>query len=145
MRKTCRKCGRPIEGANRGGRGQCLACKAEYQKTHYRDNKGYYVWKGNASKQRLVDRNQRALLEYLASHPCVDCGELDPLVLEFDHREPADKVLNVNELAGRVGLDRVFAEVAKCDVRCANCHRRKTARENHHVRYVILQELQAGS
>jgi hypothetical protein len=67
------------------------------------------------------------LTEYLGEHPCVDCGNRDIRVLEFDHRDRATKVLAVAVLArGGYGLDRVKAEVDKCVVRCANCHRIRT-------------------
>jgi hypothetical protein len=72
----------------------------------------------------------RALVdEYLASHPCVDCGESDIAILEFDHRDPAEKRMSVAALALNAGWATVSAEIEKCDVRCANCHRQRTARQ----------------
>lgn len=71
---------------------------------------------------------RRRLLAYLETHSCVDCGEADPVVLEFDHRERAWKRFNVPQGLGRPWND-VVAEIAKCDVRCANCHRRRTAKQ----------------
>jgi hypothetical protein len=70
------------------------------------------------------------VFEYLCVHPCVDCGETDPVVLEFDHvRGP--KLFNFVDVlrAGAYTLSQVEAEIAKCEVRCASCHRRKTAAE----------------
>jgi hypothetical protein len=64
---------------------------------------------------------------YKSQHPCVDCGEADPVCLDFDHRDPALKVFAVAR-AFDFSLKRVQAEIAKCDVRCANCHRKKTAK-----------------
>jgi hypothetical protein len=67
---------------------------------------------------------------YLAKYPCVDCGETDPVVLEFDHRADAVKRFNIGSaLQRRFSLKTVIAEIEKCDVRCANCHRRKTRKE----------------
>lgn len=68
------------------------------------------------------------IARYIASHPCVDCGETDPIVLELDH------VLGKNHefhklKRNRGGLERIVKELALCQVRCANCHRRKTFRE----------------
>jgi len=65
--------------------------------------------------------------EYLASHPCVDCGELDIRVLDFDHRPGVNKSADVMRLV-RFGhsLRKVAAEIEKCDVRCRNCHARVT-------------------
>jgi hypothetical protein len=71
--------------------------------------------------------NREWLIGYLRDHPCVDCGTTDIRVLEFDHLEPGTKVLDVAVLArSGYSLDRVKAEIAKCVVRCANCHRIRT-------------------
>lgn len=44
-------------------------------------------------------------------------------MLDFDHRDGADKGAEVMRLAqGGHALKRVAAEIAKCDVRCRNCH-----------------------
>jgi hypothetical protein len=70
------------------------------------------------------------VIEYLRSHPCVDCGETDPVVLDFDH---VDRFTKRWDIAGRIGYGLAWrtiqAEIAKCVVRCANCHRRRTARQ----------------
>jgi len=73
--------------------------------------------------------NRALLLAHLLGHPCVDCGETDPVLLDFDHRDPASKRKEVGRLAATKPWPQVLAEIAKCDVRCANCHRRRTARQ----------------
>ena len=71
-------------------------------------------------------RNRKRIVEYLLGHPCVDCGEEDVRVLDFDHIHES-KAFNISEFVGRGGSwQRIEAEIAKCVVRCANCHRRKT-------------------
>jgi hypothetical protein len=66
----------------------------------------------------------------------MDCGEMDLVVLELDHREPADKDERMKFRNGgnnkglgwtTIPWDVLYAELAKCDVVCANCHRRRTA------------------
>lgn len=87
------------------------------------------------ARARTFDRAQRLkiqafILEYLLDHPCLDCGEADPIVLEFDHRDPATKTFAIGAFhIRRSGMVAVKAEIEKCDVRCANCHRRKTYHE----------------
>jgi hypothetical protein len=67
------------------------------------------------------------ILETLRASACADCGERDLEVLEFDHLR--DKEANVAALVGsRYRLDRVRAEIEKCEVVCANCHRHRTGR-----------------
>jgi hypothetical protein len=64
---------------------------------------------------------------HLLANPCVDCGEADPRVLDFDHREGVVKDAEVLRLAqDGYAVERVRAEIAKCDVRCRNCHAKVT-------------------
>ena len=68
--------------------------------------------------------------QYLLANPCVDCGETDPIVLEFDHRDPSEKLFSIGNSLGQTWRwQKIKAEIAKCDVRCANCHRRRTAKQ----------------
>ena len=65
------------------------------------------------------------IMEVLRSG-CVDCGERDIRVLEFDHVR-GKKVANISTLATTGSCwRRIAEEIAKCEIRCANCHRRKT-------------------
>lgn len=75
------------------------------------------------------------LYNYLEQHPCVDCGESDPVVLEFDHVR-GEKSYNVTTLGWRLcSWNSLMREIDKCDVRCANCHRRKTAERMNSFRH----------
>jgi hypothetical protein len=96
---------------------------------------------GNPYQERLARARYKArckakakawVLAYLLAHPCVDCGEADPKVLEFDHRDPADKLHAISRMvADGLGVKNIEREVAKCDVRCCNCHRRRSLDEGH--------------
>ena len=67
--------------------------------------------------------------DYLRANPCVDCGERDIVVLEFDHVR-GEKKYNLSQMtSGAFGVATIQAEIEKCEVRCANCHRRKTAKD----------------
>jgi hypothetical protein len=46
--------------------------------------------------------------------------------MDFDHREATAKAGRVTGMIGRAGNARILAEVAKCDIVCANCHRVRT-------------------
>ena len=74
-----------------------------------------------------MQRDKYAIIwRYKATHPCVDCGETDPVVLEFDHREKEQKQFNIGEGGRHASIPRLLEEMNKCDIRCANCHRRRT-------------------
>lgn len=102
----------------------CRPCRAEYKRRHYAAHKERY--KANAQfytwKMALV--RTAWLFDYFKSHHCVDCGESDPLVLEFDHLR--DKSFNIATGMRKKNWGAVVAEIAKCEVVCANCHRRRT-------------------
>jgi hypothetical protein len=108
----------------------CKNCSRLYVRSHYERNKKYYLLKAYRRNQKIRGDIRDFILNYLISHPCVDCGEKDPVVLEFDHMSGFDKVSEVSALYKNYDLKGVKEEIRKCEVRCANCHRRKTAREN---------------
>lgn len=79
-----------------------------------------------AQKRHRIKVRSR-LFEFLSTQSCVDCGEKDPIVLEFDHRDPKTKFKVIAKmLSGHYSWESVRKEIEKCEVRCANCHRRKT-------------------
>jgi hypothetical protein len=135
--KWCYDCKRfkPVEAfafANkaRGSRqGRCRACHAKYRRQHYIRNRDTYIRQEVARIRRYRDQNRPLIREYLRVHPCADCGESDIIVLDFDHRDPSAKSHNVILLAMHKPWNRVLLEIAKCDVRCANCHRKRTAQQ----------------
>lgn len=95
---------------------------------HYQRNRAAFLARARADRPRIKAALRKLINDHLADHHCVDCGESDPIVLEFDHR--GDKSFEIGAAVTRVmGLRQVAAEIAKCDVRCANCHRKKTYRE----------------
>lgn len=63
--------------------------------------------------------------EILSKLSCSRCPESDPVCLDFHHRDPKTKDYNVAQLARGFPKERILAEVAKCDVLCANCHRKE--------------------
>ncbi len=107
----------------------CRKCQAAYRRAHYLANREEYIRRELARINGYRIDNRALMVAYLLAHPCVDCGETDPIKLDFDHRDPAEKKGNVSELAMRKPWRLVLVEVAKCDVRCANCHLRRTARQ----------------
>lgn len=88
----------------------------------YKDRKNLY-----AAQKRHRMKVRALLFEFLSTKACTDCGEKDPIVLEFDHRESKEKFKMIAKmLSGHYSWQSVLSEINKCDIRCANCHRRKT-------------------
>jgi hypothetical protein len=87
---------------------------------------GYYRDLLDPVSRATAPEARRSRWEYLLSHPCVDCGESDPLVLEFDHRSGKRAAIS-DLMRNHASWQVISAEIAKCDVRCANCHKRRTA------------------
>lgn len=60
----------------------------------------------------------------------------DPIVLEFDHKDGSDKFESITQMiADNASWEKIVAEIEKCDVRCANCHRRRTASQFNYKRF----------
>ena len=82
----------------------------------------------------MLERTQY-LIEYFRDHPCVDCGEGDPIVLEFDHLR--DKSFAIGQALVKRSWQSILDEMKKCEVVCANCHRRRTAGPRGSVRALL--------
>ncbi len=104
----------------------CIDCSKERSKERYTkfSDEQKKVMRDRAKKQSIAPK--QFIWDFLKINPCVDCGESDPIVLDFDHL--FDKKKAVSSLASSaVSLDSIKDEILKCEVRCANCHRKKTA------------------
>jgi len=131
----------PLKDRARGTRrSYCWDCCRAYARSHYARNRDTYLRK--ARRRNRLDREtcQQLAYDHLTSHPCIDCGETDMTVLDFDHRERSGKTDDIAALIRRGNPKLLVSEMAKCDVRCANDHRRKTAREFGYARWVAGDE-----
>ena len=73
--------------------------------------------------------------DYLTTHPCIHCGESDPRVLEFHHRNEKEKESTISHMVGEgLSVGRLQQEIDKCDVLCGNCHKKLTMNERGHWR-----------
>lgn len=60
---------------------------------------------------------------YKKTRYCERCGESHPACLQFHHRDPTQKAFELSKVTYKTySRERIMAEVAKCDVLCANCH-----------------------
>ncbi|MEA2452920.1 MAG: hypothetical protein QOG04_1630 [Actinomycetota bacterium] len=113
----------------------CRPCRAAYHRDHYQRNKQRYIAKASARTQRIVKERTEYLIAFFKEHPCADCGESDPVVLEFDHLD--EKAFGIAAGMRSRNWDAVLAEMEKCEVVCANCHRRRTSRRGGFARAAI--------
>lgn len=108
----------------------CRRCSRDYIKEHYLKNKRYYLDKARKSRLGIRQKHFKFVESFLRSNPCIDCGEKDVLVLEFDHKDKHKKEFSISDLIKKsVPHERLAEEMSKCEVRCANCHRKKTQKE----------------
>src|SRR5205807_6780571 len=96
----------------------CRACHKLWNRQHYLRNKTVYLANARRNNATYSARHLRRLVEYLLDHPCVDCGEPDPLVLDFDHRDPSTKRADVGNLLRCGSWSILQTEISKCEVRC---------------------------
>jgi hypothetical protein len=142
----CYRCGelKPVEDFSwrRKAKGQrdsfCRPCRSAYGREHYEANRQRYIDQAAISKRKLTLARTKYLIKFFETNPCVDCGETDPIVLEFDHLR--DKSFAIGPQLSRKNWESILAEMKKCEVVCANCHRRRTARRKGALRAVLTQQ-----
>lgn len=126
-----RRCGRchhtlPESAFNRyrdGRQAWCRECFREY----FRHRGDLHRRQSAETRRRRSEAGLRFVSEYKRTRACTDCGEGNADVLEFDHL--IDKVGDVSAMAAAgVPIAVLRREIAKCEVVCANCHRRRTGR-----------------
>jgi hypothetical protein len=88
-------------------------------RAHYQLNRDVYRAKLRARREERYEILNGIKLE----RGCASCGYRDHAVaLDFHHRDPDQKAIPL-AYAVDYSLERMLAEVEKCDVLCANCHR----------------------
>lgn len=103
----------------------CRACFAVVNGAYYYANRAHEIARVTRNIARARAAAREFVAAYLATHPCVDCGETDRVVLEFDHVGP--KRMDISKMvAAGYPCNAIEAEIDKCEVRCGNDHRRKT-------------------
>lgn len=124
--------------------GRCRDCMATYHAQWYARNRRRVIVRVHDRTSRLIRENRQRILAYLRIHSCVDCGEADPVVLEFDHLR--DKRADVSELVrAGAGWRTILEEIDKCELRCVNCHKRVTLARAQAERLRALGCLEEGS
>lgn len=131
--KICTKCNNPKPLAEYSLRNKvtgrrhafCKDCHTAYRHSHYILHKSKYLLKAKKWNKKQTSALRTFLFSYLKEHPCVDCGEDDLRVLDFDH--VGKKFMGIAQMVRNCySLAAILREIRCCKVRCANCHRIKT-------------------
>jgi DNA-directed RNA polymerase subunit RPC12/RpoP len=129
--KICTKCGKnlPIEEFNwrnktKGTRrSECKYCHSQYMK-------------------KVYQKKKNDIQELKAKCACAKCGEQRGYVLDFHHINPLEKENTVARMtSNNYTLEKVYEEIEKCIVLCANCHREFHYLENQNNNFTIKDYL----
>lgn len=103
----------------------------EYAHAHYEANKEAYLARARASNVNRQKR-YREIIREAKSKPCTDCKIPYPYyVMQFDHvGVEKNFTIGVKATKWAVSEETLLAEIALCEVVCANCHAERT----HHRR-----------
>lgn len=107
----------------------CIECNKEYQRKHYQNNKKLYYTKARAWEKEYRKSIYTWLSDYFRENPCVDCGENHIAVCDFDHVRGTKEYGISNMVRDKMARHDIEKEIEKCEVRCSNCHRKKTAKD----------------
>jgi hypothetical protein len=114
--------------AKDGLQSNCKICQRLKVNQHYSKNLQYYKDKAAIRDKVTAAKHRELLIKYLAEHPCVDCGNQDIEVLQFDHLDRSTKLDEISNML-KGSTKKLLEELDKCAVRCANCHIKRTRRQ----------------
>jgi hypothetical protein len=151
MKKVCNGCGEERDDEqdfnwkykDRGIRhSRCKYCMSQASRLHYQNNKSSYLTRIHRRDKEELLINRQKLYSYLMEHPCVDCGKTDVRVLDLDHVQGVKRASIVRMMSTGCSWRTIEAEMEKCEVRCANCHRIRTGQTGNSWRnfFVTLEE-----
>ncbi len=123
LRQFCKN-GHDTHITGRDLKANCVACRAPYHAA-YREKNRERLTAGSVARRKKVREEVRA---YRAEKGCKDCGIKDPRILHFDHL--GNKNFTIGSGIG-VARTRLWAEIAKCEVVCSNCHMIRTWERSH--------------
>jgi len=143
--RACSKCHEPTTEVEMvPDKNYCRPCLRKRERDWYRRNPSKRKAKVAANVTRMRARRMVLLSEF-KSRPCLDCGNTyPPYVMDFDHTR-GEKVSEVGVLVTRgASVSRILAEIDKCDIVCANCHRIRThTRREERKRARLVQQQDA--
>ena len=124
---TCSNCGQVAIVTSKTN----TACINRYKAQREKYNESRRKGEPRKTEKDVISYRKKSLyIKEQKNKPCMDCGISYPYyVMDFDHRNPAEKSGNLARM-GASPFEEIIAEIAKCDLVCANCHRERTYGEN---------------
>jgi len=111
---------------------KCKQCTNEYSRKHYAEHGHKYRESNKVNTERYKKAGRKLVYEFKLSNPCTSCSESNPVVLEFHHLDPKTKRNDVSNMATHgYSIESIEKEIEKCIILCANCHRKKTAKQQN--------------
>lgn len=96
----------------------------KYHRKYYKKNKQYCIDKA----KRYRAKKWEWFRELKEGLKCEKCGEKTPICLDFHHKDPDIKFMNVSKMVNDCwSEEEILIEIDKCNVLCANCHRKLRA------------------
>jgi len=100
----------------------------EYHKGWYQRHKDEVIERKKQRQREIWDWFRR----YKSTLSCMDCGISHPAVLQFHHRDRAEKSFTIADVVRKAAsIRQITNEIKKCDVVCVNCHAKRHWRETH--------------
>ena len=131
----------PNKARHDGVQPYCAGCMADATRVSHRSAGDRRRVSVRARARRVREENRQRLLAFLQGKRCADCPETDPVVMEFDHLDGSQKERAVADMiGGGYSWEKIEAEIGKCAVVCANCHRRRTAGRAEHYRVRLMSK-----
>lgn len=97
----------------------CKVCASQYDSKYYHNNIKAQVERNKTHRNKL----SKKVDQYKLEHGCKHCNEIEPCCLDFHHVRD-NKEIAVSILVKSGCTKRAWSEISKCDIVCANCHRK---------------------
>jgi len=113
---------------------KCRMCDRKRALEYFNSNQVQKEKAKLRTKERLKE-NQDLICEFLSKNPCVDCNESNIILLEFDHKNPEEKVECITVMVTNgFSFSKIKQEIEKCEIRCISCHKKRTAIQQNNYR-----------
>jgi hypothetical protein len=119
----------------------CIVCTIAYRRRRQKDPKVKEYFRNKMRSWRLKHpeqnketynnrrREKKEWLDLIRSVGCSKCSEKDPACIDFHHRDPSKKDVNISVAVAHWSIEKLQEEIKKCDLLCCNCHRKLHAKE----------------